>query len=638
MSVRNLLRRENAWWYGIPCIAGLLTWLPYVILNAWNHVSWSIWRIPFVPIVLFDSSAYFEWIGPALSGYPAGNHIGLFVWIFRALGVVLPSSLSIAEVWLVSLWITVTLGTWAMASAIHTWSDLPVRSSRILACCASLSLVIPFMGRPGVFTWYVPFYLFALAAVWRMDRSLKENKPIIACMWAFGSLGSAWVYPYFFVHIVLWLAVIGVMYLHRRFKRLVELVGVVGVMGMPFIINFATPFLFTSPSARLALELQERMGLAFTRWPVVSNSLLLVILWGTLLAVLRYFSIEKPALQERSSVLLIGWVTLLGAWLSNVFTGAYIHNDHFRGPATLLAWVSLGLVYGVVQQKSEGFVPELRRAKKSYWLFLVMVAGILGISGVCSLWYMLDKGYVFTGDYLNVVHVSHWLTLAGAAALVLLHSRKKNLKGVWIGILLLSAGLGVSARAYLFQREAQAFSSYVPYVSTIDWVHEHVSGLQDVCTDTRTGEIIGSFSGRMTHPSFAAIALPKPDEEIVRQLQTQLGYYNADMTESGTALSFTMDSMRGATCAQFSFWSGLFSMIGGSRATFRETTGCPEDRIDHNQERMRTYLASRKKNEGLFRALCPIVIIRADQKSRWDLPREYRETKISEQFSAWKLP
>lgn len=621
----------------MPFVIAILTWCPYVVLNIGGHVQWPIWRVPFVPIVLFDSSAYFQWIGLALSGYPAGDHIGLFRWIIRALGFILPASLSIAEVWLLTLWMTVTLGVWMMAHAMQAWSDLPLARSRALACCAWVSLILPFMGRPGVYTWYVPFYAFALLGVWRVYERLSASKYVSAFLWTLVAFGAAWTYPFFLIHIALWLIVIWFLCLYQRFKRSVSMLGIAGIVSVPIVISFIAP-LFLRSNIRLAFELKERLGLAFTRLPVVSNSLVLVFLWGILLVIAGYLFVEEACLQERAKTLLIGWIALAGSWLSNVFTGVYIHNDHFRGPAVFLAWLSLAFIYGVIQEAAKEGAREVFEKRSLNWLAVFLLRGVFVVSLGLFLWNTLGKGFVFAGDDLNIVHASHWLTLVVATLLPLVYTRKKTVRTVWIVTLVLSILLGFTARAALFWKEQQKFSSYLPYASTISWIHDHVPVHQDVCTDAHGGEIFGSFSGRMVHPSFAAIALPKPDEEIVKQLQTQLGYYDARAAQTEQLFLELLDSMRGTVCGQFSSWEKVARRLGRSEADVIAMKGCSADGGKRYRARIQEHLLFRKKDESAFRELCPVVIISRNQKAYWSLPQDYREIKINDVFSVWRSP
>lgn len=618
------------WWIGVPLVIAGLTWFPYVVLNTLAHVEWSAWRVHFIPIVLFDASAYFQWIGAALSGYPAGDNIRSFAGLIHALGFILPASWSVAEVWLFTLWLTVVIGVWTMVYTMRLWAGLSETCARLLSCFVCISLFVPFMGRPGVFTWYVPVYLFGLIGVWYTGVNLEQKKYSLAAAWTLGALIAAWVYPHFLVHLVLWLAVVWLMHWYGRSPRVTGVFSMLGILVVPVGVVLAMP-IFLQPSLRLAFELHVRLGLMFTRWPIISNSLILVLLWGVLLGSLIFYVREGSSMRGRLQLLVIGWLTLAAAWLSNIFTGVYIQNDHFRAPAVLLSWLSLAVVYGLVERSA--FARELLVTRQSSKTLIGLLSGLCVISVSMLVWYVVVKRFVFTGDYLNIVHASQWLGLAVASVLVWFYVCKLgSVRAVWIALAVLSIVLGLSARLQVFYRERILFSQYIPYVPVITWIRAHVPASQDVCTDFRSGEILGSFTARMVHPSYAATMLPKSDEEIMEQLHTQLGYYDARLAKT-EALFLSLLTPRGGGCTQFFLWSRISRRLGLSEADFIATTGCPVERLRRDEERLIQYMASRVQDEKRFKALCPTVVVKRTERSFWTWPRDYQETKINDEFS-----
>lgn len=624
------------WWVGIPCLVALLTWGPYIALNVWHHSSWAWWRVPFVPIVLFDTSAYLEWIGTALAGLSAGSHIGPFAWIVSVLGRLLPDSWSVAEIWILTLWASVTAGVWLLARVFAAWGGLSTSRSRMFSVILWCSVILPFMPRPGVFTWYVPFYAAALIGVWSAQRALSRSAYPAAAAWSAAALALAWVYPYFVVHCFIWLAAIWIIHLHGRFPRVVRLVGIAGILGAVPAFALITPWLL-QPSFRLTFELQERAGLAFSRLPVVSNSLILALAWtGFVVLAARGFAGRKEA-TDRLYGLAVGWIALLFAWFSNVFTGVYIHNDHFRTPALILSWMSLAAVWKIVSDERGADGCGVPRAQKPPRTAAAAFALFFAVSAAMVLLYVVKKSYVFSGDDLNVIHASHWLTLAAASAILWRGAdRTRLMRPVCAGLFaFVVIALGVSARTYVFVKEAVAFPSYVPYVRTIEWIRANVPATSGVCADPRKSDILGSFTGRIAYPSFASIMLPKSDEDIMDDVKTELGPYDA--VKAGTAETYirAIDSFRGTTCAQFAIWSRLLSMAGWSQEDIDRVTGCPRARMLADEERVREALGSRMADDAQFRAMCPAVVITRDDRAFWTLPADYRETKIDGVFSVW---
>jgi hypothetical protein len=623
--LRNIL-----WWLGVPVVVGLFVWGPYAAMNALHHVSWSFWRVPFVPIVIFDSSAYLEWVGAALSGLPFGDHIRTFAWIIPIFGKILPQSLSVAEIWLVTCWVSVTVGVWLMAKAVAAWSGLSQRQSRLFAVLVWCSLVLPFMSRPGVYTWYVPFYAFGLICIFKVQQSLERSGMLQAAAWSLAALASAWTYPYFLVHLFLWVAVLWFVFLHERYRRMTRALGIAGIALVIPLAILVTPWLM-QPKFVLAFELQQRVGLAFSRLPVISNSLLLVIAWLCFCFLLAWMGVRDDSAQRRLYGITIGWIALLLAWLSNVFTGVYIHSDHFRASAVLLSWVSLALMWRVA---SDGHKEEQARPRFTMYVLY----GFVGVSALMLLNYVLRKQYVFHGDFLNVIHVSHWLTLFIASVVILTARGKRNLpiKALLAGCSVIAIGLGISARGFLFADEMKKFPVSIPYVSTIEWIRVHVKKTDGICSDPQSAEILGSFTSRLAYPTYAAAMLPKPDAEIMDDLRVESSRYDATTAGAEDVYVQTFSSMRGTTCDQYASLARLLLRVGYSSSDVTLMAGCPIQQIRDEQSRIRGYLSARQKDDVHFREVCPTVVIRKDQSGYWSLPSDYRETVIDHDFSAWR--
>lgn len=622
--------KQILWWAGVPCMTAFVTWGPYAWLNIIAHAPWRWWRVPIMPIVIFDSSAYFEWLGAALSGLPVGSHIGPFAWIIRALGLFLSGSWSVAEIWLFTAWASVTVGIWVTARCIVAWSNLTPVRARLISLLVWFTLVLPFMPRPGVYTWYLPFYLFGLIGVWRVQSALTLSRYPSALVWTLMALAATWTYPYFLVHLFLWLVVLWCIHLHGRFLRTSRFLGSLVILGvLPTAVLLAPRF--QQPVFRLALELQERAGLAYTHLPVISNSFILVVAWvGFLLLISRRYTGVDQA-ENRLHGLFLGWAALLAGWLSNVATGVYIHNDHFRAPAVALSWVSLAVIWSIVSE--EQVVGEKQTRSGQQWL-----AGILALSVFFTAYYLFVKGFVFRGDQLNVVHVSSWLTLAAASWLVWSRGLliRRRLSTIVLGASMFAAVLGVSARSFVYAREISLLPSYVPYIHVIEWLRERVPPGEAICIDPLHEEIIASFTARLVYPSFIALLLPKSDERIISDLGVMLGHYGALAAGVEGFFTQTFDSMRGTSCTQFSVWSRMFTAWGWSQTDIDTLTGCPRAVIRYDQSLINRYMTSGRSDDDSFRLLCPWVVVARDQRQYWTLPGDYSESKVDDEFSVWR--
>ncbi|MFA5750513.1 MAG: hypothetical protein WC895_04835, partial [Candidatus Shapirobacteria bacterium] len=467
----SFFKKNCVWFFLVPAVTALLAYGPYIALNIIHRTPWTFWRIPFVPVVLYDSDTYYAWIGAALSGLQYGDHLSAFDPVIRAIGYILPRSVSVAEVWLLTLWITVTIFVWVAARAIGEWSGLDKTASRWFSVLLACSLVLPHLPRPGVYTWYVPFYAFGLFGVGRIQDALRRAKLLPAVLWSVASILATSVYPYNVIHIALWVGILWFLYLHERFRRVIRVAMIIGTLVVVPMITMLMPWL-VQPKFRLALELKFRIGLAFTQLPLLSNSLLLVICWTIFIVFFAIFFQHQSSIDRRLFNLSIGWIVLSMAWLSNIFTGVYIQNDHFRAPAVILAWLSLAVVWKVM---SEAYASEHMGAagppKSSHWIVISSALTFL-IALFMVIEYGFVKSYVFRGDYLNVVHFSHWLTLAAASFLVLRFFYRRTMMSagsIW-AFMIIVVLFGFSARAFLFNAEKSTFRSYMSYVQTITWI------------------------------------------------------------------------------------------------------------------------------------------------------------------------
>lgn len=626
-----------AWRIGVPVIVGLLTWGPYLALNVANGVSWPFWRVPFVPIVIFDSGTYFEMFGASLSWLSYGSHLRSFDSVVRILGHVIPTSWSVAEAWLLTLWFSVVVSVWLFAKCVSLWSGCSVARSRWFSIIALSTFVLPFMPRPGVFTWYIAFCLFGFIGIWQVLRSFDRSAYVSALAWTIGSCAVTWIYPHFFLHTVLWLAVVWCIHLHSRFPKIIRMMGAMGILAVIPIFCLLMPWVMR-PELRLAYEVQKRTGLTFTRLPVFSNSLLLVFAWIALMVLATYFFRMKPEVRDRLSAVTVGWVTLFGAWLSNVFTDAFIANDHFRAPAVILSWISLFVVWTAVSRAREaGAFDGIAADKKWLRIFRGFLLVFFGCCFAMFSVYVFKKVFVFRGDFLNVIHASHWIALMVATIVIWggIQANPRWAKSAAWMFIAVAVLLGVAARIYVFSQEAFRFPSYTSYVPAISWIRMNLSKEDGICADPQHGEIFGAFSARLVYPTYVTEFLPKSDEEILNDLRTEMGYYNVQSVIARDVYIRVFDSMD-TTCSQFqsSVWSKLFAMAG--RSDFDEAAGCLRKAVQSVEEKLSTYAIKRERNDAQFRKLCPAVIIANDQRSFWSLPSDYTETKINETFSVWR--
>src|SRR3989344_8825802 len=149
------------WWAGSPIVIALLTFGPYWIRAlVLGRPDWL--RIPLVGDAVFDTAAYLQPIGHAALGIPEAALIGPFAALVSALATLFPNA-SVAELWLITRWLSTLVGLWIGAWAVRSWSGLPVRASRYASALFWVSLVLVLGMKPGVVSWFLPMGFFGFA-------------------------------------------------------------------------------------------------------------------------------------------------------------------------------------------------------------------------------------------------------------------------------------------------------------------------------------------------------------------------------------------------------------------------------------------------------------------------------------------
>jgi hypothetical protein len=616
------------WWAGVPVLIAFFTWVPYIVLNYFHEVSWSVFRFPVIPPVLFDTTAYFQWIGLAVNGLDAGGHIGVFGLIVQMLGKVLGIQASVIEIWLFSEFLSVAVSLFLLAWLYRVWTTCGKTQSRLFALLTWVAFILPFMPRPGVLTWFLPFFIFSVIGLRYMQLALDGRRYTSAILWTAGSLIASTVYPYFLVHVFLWAFALWTTHLLKTHSRLFKALFIVVILTMPVAI-YASSVFALSGSLDLWLTLKERAGLAFTFLPVLSNTLLLILSWAVL-----FFGIArswKGPVSPSIYAVFVGWATLLVAWLSSIFTGVYIHNDHFRYPALLLSWVSLFVIWSICVRER-----TIEIKKKSG---VVMVIGPLLLSLFMALSYVIVKKFVFGGNDLNVIHASHWLALAAASGIVLASLYQKRQYIVWtMGVFIaFSLLLGLSARAFVFMREWRAFPLVASRQPFVEWLRFATPATASLCADFETAEQLGSFTGRLIWPNTAALLLPFSDLQMVENLKTIKLRFKSRSLEEELSYRERFDLFRQTTCYQFEPYWRVLSSVGYTRESFERLNGCPRQIIDANREALRIDSGQTSDVEA-FQRLCQIVAIPSGRTTDWSLPAGYRQLYADRLFTAWGMP
>ena len=85
-------------------------------------------------------------------------------------------------------------------------------------------------------------------------------------------------------------------------------------------------------------------------------------------------------------------------------------------------------------------------------------------------------------------------------------------------------------------------------------------------------------------------------------------------------------------------WAGVLQRLGFSDTAVNDLIGCRQEVIDANWSRLTRAIDQYTLDEPAFRNLCPWVIIPDAQKSFWQLPKDYQETRIGNAIGVWSAP
>ncbi len=623
-----------AWWFGVPILTFLSVFGPYWVWDLIHHYT-PFWRTPIFYGAIFDITWYLPLIGSVVSGFHAGNYLHWFAIPLGWLARMMPGA-SVPEVWFVSRWITTTIMVWISPWCFRRWADLSRGASRIFSLAFWFSIVLALGMRPGIYSWWYPAVFFALTASRIVLDDLRKNHPGRAFAWTLAALLFGWLYTWFFILCVIWLASMWAIWLFRNKRGLIGTACVVGFFALPFVAYYGAHWLF-SGSHVAYWQMYERIGLAYSHMPYLTNSFLIVPGWIALLLCLpRWRRMNER--EERGLVAMQwAWIALLFAWQCSVFMGVALDNDHFRSPTVLLCWISFAWLWSVLRAPAASEPP--RRARGA-WIFDVLTLGTLAVSLV-FIYRILASGYVFFDEYLNVLHFSHWFILALAAWCLWRYARSGKpsaafpANGIIAIALVVSIVSGVSASAHIYAVELVRLPGMDGGQQLVDFLRATVPVDQAVCADPVTAGILGIHIARLTHPTVMSKMLPQTDAQALNTLTTLAGAY--DVVGSGFQKSFKrfvrMD--RYIPCASYLKTDAVLKRLGVSDATIQRLDGCPITMLDQEQQIFQQALDLRTLDPAAFQSVCPWVVITPDQRAYWRLPANYVERAFPSGTSVW---
>jgi hypothetical protein len=633
MPLNKKLVETWAWWAGSPLIIALLTAGPYWIRAlVLGRADWL--RIPVVGDAVFDTAAYLQPIGHAAIGIPEAALIGPFAALVSWLATIAPGA-SVAELWLITRWLTTLLALWTGAWAVRSWSGLPVRASRLISAMLWVSVVLVLGMKPGVFSWFLPMGFFGFAAVPLVADALERRRFVRAIIWSALIAIITSVYAWYQIFIMVWLSVVWFEWFGRRsWKLLAAWMAVAGAAASTIAV-MAGIWIARTEQGTVLLQLYERLSLSPTHMPFVSGSVLLTGLWIVLLIPVARRAVGRAT--QLASYAVAAWIALLLCFLHSPFTGHYIQNDHFRAPAVIASWLTLALVWNLTRSAEVRPRPPSRVTRR-------LLNTLLAISGLLTL-RILAAPYAWNRDILNVVHLTHWFAFVFTAVLVVrwMNGKRPATPTAFAATLTIAALItGGVAWWYVLTQEFAGMTRVEKLQPLWTWVQRNVPADQSVCTD-HGGDLLSlddqlsAITGRVVHMAHTTLYHRERHEAFLTRMRTMAGFYNVrDAGDEGYwELQATLNQF--IVCDQFPWQRKLFSTLGLSKEQADTLITCPRAQIGAWWAPIQEQINNPVPNERAFKHMCPYVVIPDRTKPFWNLPADYQETRVMDGVSVWSL-
>jgi hypothetical protein len=585
------------------------------------------WRIPVFEGSLFDVSWYLPMIGAVMSGYEYGGYLHWFEHIIRVFHLILPGA-NAQEVWFITRWISTTVMIWVGAWCFRKWIGLEVWTARIFSFAFWISLILVLGARPGVYSWYLPVCFAGLVGVVMAQRSLEQSKVKHAILWSLFAIATNWIYFWFFTFAVIWLASIWAMWILKRSRNAFLGLFTAGAVIAPIVAVCIAKWLPTS-GLLPRLEVYERLGFAFTRMPFISNSMFVMFCWIALLIALPLLY-RLPAVHVKRVVeMQLAWIALVLTWFLSSFMGIFFQNDHFRTPVVLLSFVSIALVWSAMKDREA--------STKAKWpLSLAIIPTLLA---VIFLYRIIIPGYyIYHDEQLNVLHVTHWFTVAVAGAWMLWYRFKDRpfaAKHALMVVVVLSALTGITAAIHVQKGELKKIPGKLPQLPLVDWIRTNVPKDSVVCTDPVTAAFLGIHTERLTHPLAMTRYLQLTNEADLNILLQIASAYDVLAAGEGKGFRRFVRQDRHNACVQFAKQVKVMQSFGMSEERIEQILGCPREMINAELAQLEKVMLEKKLNPEEFQKVCPYVVVTDEKKAFWQIPSTYGSTSFPDGSAMW---
>jgi hypothetical protein len=631
-------QEENRWWHvGVPLVTALITWMPYWLRNL--IVGQTPWfRIPFVGDATFDTAAYLQPVGHAALGIPEAALIGPFAIVIHLLAKLLPW-MSVAELWLITRWISAFTAIWVGAWAAEQWTGLGRRASRLVSLTLWIALALVLGMKPGVFSWFLPLGLIGFACVPLVSERLRKNNVISAIIWSLLIAIATSVYAWYQLFVMPWLAVVWFRWFISKSVRVSTIWFAIAAVAGSIIATLAGIWIATTSQGQIILQLYERLSFSPTHMIFISGSVLMTALWIPLfIPIMR--RIESTTRDARlADLAMSAWITLLFVFFHSPFTGHYIQNDHFRSPAVIAAWLSLALVWHLSRRPH-----AISREPSTGEQALVLIPFFVSLGFVIKI---IAAPYAWNGDQINIVQLTHWFALFLASWIVyrwINGSPAMKSKTIAWTLALSSLFIGANAWAAALTHEFSGMMRVGRLLPALRWIEQYVPAEASICADHggdgySLDDQISAITGRVVHFAHTTLYHKELDNGFLDRMKTVAGFFDvktAGAQELGYwQLQATLNQF--IVCDQFPLQTKLLKTLGLSQPQIDLLISCPRERIASWWAPIQQAIDHPMHDEVAFKKICPYVVIPSRSQALWDLPAGYEEHPITSDVSVWSL-
>lgn len=565
----------------------------------------------------------------------------VFPWLWRyltSLGATLP------ELFLLIRWVMAIASIWIGAWTIREWSGLSVLQARLSSLGTWLFLGFVLGMRPGVYSWYLPFLFLGLLAAWRAAMLLeKKDSWWRAVFYSVLALCMASLYAWVLISIGVWLTILWARSILRHQSRNIFF-GCIGVACLASIAFAA--WIVSRADFQTMIELYQRLGVFLeTRMPTLANTPFAIVGWiglfGTLLA--RHSRSPASATTDIRPFLFFSlWVAMFAVWFNTPITSFYAQNDHFIMPVVLLAALSGAYVWAWTQTQ-----PEEEPMIGTEWqrMLLRYSVPIIALSSTAVFLYILQQPLRLHLHKLDVylIHLSHWLALAGAAWLVSLKpwlARNKKISIIPIAQLTIAILLSFVAWKGVLWRIQPYITLAAPSRPVVNWITHQTQPSDVLCAAPQRADFYAAHTGHVVYPAEPIFNYPLSDTQVLSTLATIAGAYDVRAAHQEEWFDFLLGYYRTATCdygrAQHGMYAKALRRLGWNDERIYAFIGCPDAYNKQLSQAIGRAIDAHTLNETAFRRLCPAVLVEKGEESLWQFPSDYRPTLIHDQVSVWR--